>query len=87
MKTLLIALALVPLAGCAGLLGSATVPKSDVTVAYTLAPNQGQASFSATSAACGVVASGVVDVNKGAAACVAANAGTALVGQLNAPAK
>ena len=80
-------LGLVGTTGCAGLMGSATVPQSDVTVAYTLAPSTGQASFSATSKACGVLATGVVNVDRGIAACIATNEGTALVGQLNSAVK
>ena len=71
------------LAGCGMISGKTGVPQSDVTVGYTLSPTTGQASFSAVSKHCGVLASGVANVDRGVAACIATDEGTALTGKVS----
>jgi len=71
----------VALSACAGMnLGGL---KNDVTVGYSISADTGQASFSAVSKHCGVLATGVANVDRGVAACVTADEGTALVGSVS----
>jgi hypothetical protein len=87
MKGFLVAgIALALLAGCGPISGAKPIDK-DVTVSYSLSPSTGDVSYSAVSKACGVIVSGTAHADRGVAACVATNAGTSLVGQIEGPKK